>query len=115
MSLSGFTKALVVAWVQRVFVNGVGRSHPRHFRATIAQACSTSSIVADCKIPANIDPNAIADHHQVRVRTRRHVHRWKSIPALFPTIDGSEFNFDVQRQRARPGLGHYEPRGGAIL
>ena len=70
MSLSGFTKALVVAGFSAFSSMASAGFIPDILSVggpTIAQACSASGF-ADCKIRESDSIESIADHHQVRLQ-----------------------------------------------
>ena len=109
MGIRGFTKALVV-----VGFSAFSSMASADFIQTFAgNDCSGvfGQGFANCKIPANIDPNESPiiikyDFGPDGVTFE--------INPLFPTIDGSEFDFDFSRRRRDRDL-DIHPRARAIL
>lgn len=111
MSISGFTKALVV-----VGFSAFSSIASADFIQTFAgNDCSGvfGQGFANCKIPANIDPNESPIIIKFDLNTDG-TFSTEINSALFPTIDGSEFDFDFTGSGAT-GTWTYTPGAGDPL
>jgi hypothetical protein len=109
MSISGFTKALVV-----VGFSAFSSIASADFIQTFAgNDCSGvfGQGFANCKIPANIDPNESPIIIKFDFNEQGGTFSVEINSALFPSIDGTEFSFDFTGNGAT-GTWTYTPGAG---
>ena len=107
MGISGFKKALVVIGFS-AFSSMASADFIQTFRGNDCSGVFGQGF-ANCKIPANIDPNESPIIIKFDFGETAYVTEINS--ALFPTIDGSEFSFDFTGDRRDRDL-DIHPRGG---